>query len=138
MFFYVFRIVLRYSPPCGERYCGIVPTRNPAPEPRATEPRATEPRATEPRANTEPRASHARERRELMYISPIFCRFPCRDHADRVRKGRVSIFTSFQQFLIFTRFYDFLGVLNCFRSVFNSFQRLKSSFQTVLQRFKTF
>ena len=89
MFFYVFRIVLRYSPPCGERYCGIVPTRNPAPEPRATEPRATEPRATEPRANTEPRASHARERRERSMSHLSFADF--RAGTMRIVSARVDL-----------------------------------------------
>ena len=85
------------------RFLAFVPTdgtppRNPRHGTRATEPRATEPRATEPRANTEPRASHAKQQWERSVSPSTFGRPTLSRGAHRVRKGRLSIFTSFQQF----------------------------------------
>ena len=76
------------------RFLDFVPTRNPAPEPRATE----------PRANTEPRASHAKQQWERSVSPSTFGRPTLSRGAHRVRKGRLSIFTSFLQFLIFDDF----------------------------------
>ena len=70
-------------------YRSGTPRRNPAPEPRATEPRATEPRATEPRANTEPRASHAKQRRERSISHLSFADF--RAGTMRIVSARVDL-----------------------------------------------
>jgi len=119
------------------RFLDFVPTRNPAPEPRATEPRATEPRATEPRANTEPRASHAKQQWERSVSPSTFGRPTLSRGAHRVRKGRLSIFTSFLQFLIFDDCWLFFTVFSCFWTVFDRFKCVLKRFKALLKRFKT-